>query len=124
MSEGALRPMSLHLYMICSGEQLLQVLCFMPELKELILEMDRPTALGSRFFIGVLPQSSRITGPHKCVRKIENPLQACPSLEVLGLKYRRWFRSGESNEMPALVAMAHSDVRDHKVRIWVEKGVV
>ena len=122
VSEGALRPTSLHIYMICSGEHLLQALCFMPELKELVLEMDRPTALGSRFFTRFLPRSSRVTWPHKWVGKNENPLQTCPSLEVLGLKYRRWFRPGEANEMPALVAMAHLDVRDHKVKIWVEKG--
>jgi hypothetical protein len=41
----------------------------------------------------------------------------------MGLKYRRWFRSGESNEMPALVAMVHLiGERDRKINVWVEKG--
>jgi len=116
--EGLLHPTSLHLHLTCSSEQLLRALCFMPELKELELELDRPTSLGRCFFIR-FSLSSRISQPHG---KSAKPLRACPSLEVLRLKYRRWFRPGESNELPALVAMAHVDKRDPKLRIWVEKG--
>jgi hypothetical protein len=119
LRQGVLRPLSLRLHLPCSSAQLLRALCFMPELKELVLELDRPTALGSSFFIAFLPQSSRITSR---AGKGDVPLQVCPSLEVLGLKYRRWFRPGESNEMPALVAMARLDERDQKVKIWVESG--
>jgi hypothetical protein len=119
LRQGVLRPLSLRLHLPCSSAQLLRALCFMPELKELVLELDRPTALGSSFFIAFLPQPSRITSR---AGKGDVPLQVCPSLEVLGLKYRRWFRPGESNAMPALVAMARLDGRDQKVKIWVEKG--
>ena len=122
LREGALRPVSLRLHLICSGEQLLRALCFMPNLKELVLELDRPTALGSSFFIALLSQSSRITLSHKRAGKGHVPLPVCPSLEVFGLKYRRWFRPGESNEMPGLVAMARLDERNQKVKIWVENG--
>jgi hypothetical protein len=115
--------MSLHLHLVHSSEQLLQALCFMPDLKELVLELDRPTALGNRFFIGLLPPSLQATQPCKLVSKSKDLLWVCPSLEVLGLKYRRWFRSGESNVMPALVAMAYLDTRNPKLRIWVEKGI-
>ena len=90
----------------------------MPALKELILEFDQPTALGRRFFIGLLPRS-HIRWPYKWASEREEQLQACPSLEVLGLKYGRWFRPGELNEMAALVALAHLD---HNVKIWVEKS--
>jgi hypothetical protein len=121
-NEGVLRPISLHLHLTCGSEQLLRALCFMPELKELILELDRPTALGGRFFIGFLTPTLQIKWPNKWAGKGRAPLSVCPSLEVMGLKYRRWFRPGEVNEMPALVAMAHLDARDRKVKIWVEKG--
>ena len=64
--------------------------------------------------------------PHKRPSRGENPLrlQVCPSLEEMGLKYRRWFRSRESNEMPALVAMVHlMSERDRKINVWVEKSI-
>lgn len=113
------RPTSLHLQLTCSSELLLWALCSMPELKELLLELDHSTALGRRFFIGFLPPNSRVTWPYQWAGEC---MQACPSLEVLGLKYQRWFRPGELNEMPALVALAQLNERDHKLRIWVEKG--
>ena len=122
-SAGGLRPTSLHLSLTCSSEQLLRALCFMPELKELILELDRPTALGRCFFVGLLPSSSRVIGPDERADKSAEPLQACPSLEVLGLEYRRWFRPEESNELPALVAMAHFGKRGPRLRIWVKKSM-
>jgi len=120
LRHGALRPLSLSLHLTCSSEQLLRALRFMPELKNLVLELDRATALGSSFFKAFLSQSSRITWR---ADQGNVPLQACPQLEVLGLKYRRWFRPGEPNEMPALVAMARLDNRDQKIKIWVEKGL-
>ena len=121
-STGGLRPTSLYLSITCSSELLLRALCFMPELKELTLELGRPTALGSCFFIGLLPLSLRTTQSHKSAEEGAESLQACPVLEVLRLKYRRWFRPGESNELPALVAMAHFDKREPKLKIWVDKA--
>jgi hypothetical protein len=93
-SEGVIRPMFLHLHLVYSSEQLLQALCFMPDLKELVLELNRPTALGSRFFTGLLPLSLQTPQPCKLVGKSKDLLWVGPSLGVLGLKYRRWFRSG------------------------------
>ena len=122
-NEGILNPTALHLHLNCCSDQLLQALCFMPELKELVLELDRPTALGRRFFMGFLTPSSQITYPPTRAVKRRAVLRVCPLLEVLGLKYRRWFRPGEVNQMPALVAMAHSDARNRKFRIWVEKSI-
>jgi hypothetical protein len=122
LNQGVLRPTLLHLHLTCSSEQLLRALCSMPELKEMVLELDRPTALGRRFFLGFLPRSSQIPWLYKRGSEGDERLQACPSLGVLGLKYQRWFRPGELNEMPALVAMAHLDKRDPKLRVWVEKG--
>ena len=121
--EGFSHLMSLHLCLTCSDAQLSLALCSIPSLKELVLHLDRPTALGSQFFIGFLPPSLRNKGPYKWPCRGDEPLQACPSLETMGLKYRRWFRTGESNEMPALVAMVRSmGERDRKINVWVEKG--
>ena len=116
--------LSLHLYLTCSTELLLGALCFMVKLKELVLSLDRPTVLGRRFLLGLLPRSTRSDGGHEGVRNGENQLSACPSLEVLGLKYRRWFRSSELNNMLLLVATV--SVRreaSRGIKIWVDKGV-
>jgi len=121
-SDRVLCPTSLHLHLTCGSEQLLQALRLMPDLKQLVLELDHPTVLGSHFFIGFVPRFSQITS-YKRAGKSKEYSPVCPSLEVLGLKYQRWFRLGESNEIPVLVAMAHLDERDPKLRIWVEKGI-
>ena len=116
--------LSLHLYLTCSTELLLGALCFMVELKELILSLDHPTVLGRRFFLGLLPRSTRSDGGHEGVRNGENQLSACPSLEVLGLKYRRWFRSSELNNMLLLVAtVGVKREASRGIKIWVDKGV-
>ena len=121
--EGLVHLTFLHLRLTCSDAQLSSALCSVPNLKELVLQLDRPTALGSQFFMGFLPSSLRSKGPYKWPSRGEEPLQVCPSLEIMGLKYRRWFRSGESNEMPALVTMVRlMDEGERKINVWVEKG--
>ena len=123
MVEGFSHLMSLHLCLICSDAQLSLALCSISSLKELVLHLDRPTALGSQFFMGFLPPSLRSKRLYKRLCRGDEPLQACPSLEIMGLKYRRWFRTGESNEMPALVTMVHlMGERDRKINAWVERG--
>src|SRR5258706_3208748 len=47
MVEGFSHLMSLHLCLICSDAQLSLALCSISSLKELVLHLDRPTALGS-----------------------------------------------------------------------------
>jgi hypothetical protein len=118
--EGLLRPTTLHLQLACSTGQLVQALCSMLELKELMLELDRPTVLGRHFFMRLLPQSLRIRWRYK---QAKLQLQVCPSLRLLRLKYRRWFRPGESNDMAALLTVAYFDERTPRLRIWVEKGI-
>jgi hypothetical protein len=119
--EGSLRPTSLHLHLTCSSKQLLQALCFMPELRVLVLGLDHPSALGKHFFNGLLPRSS----PDQQTYESKGKLRACPSLEQLGLTYRRWFRPGELNELHALVALAYRiGGPDYQAQVWVEKGVL
>ena len=124
-NEGFARLISLHLDLTCSTRLLLGALCFMVELKELVLKLGHPTVPGRRFFIGLLPQSMQGDCGHEGVRTGESPLCVCPSLEVLGLKYRRWLRSSESNNMLLLVAMVSVKRKPGRgLKIWVDKGVL
>lgn len=122
-NQGVLRPKSLNLHLICGGEQLSRALYSIPELKTLVLHLDRPITLGTRFFMAFLPPSLQVEFSHKCTRRGKKPLQACPSLETLGLNCKRWFRAGESNELLALAAFSNLiGVQGRKFEIWVEKG--
>ena len=116
--------MSLHLHLTCSTGLLLGALRFMVELKELVLSLDHPTVLGRRFFTRLLSRSTRSDGSPEGVRKGESQLSACSSLEVLGLKYRRWLRLSELNNMLLLVAMVSVKREPSRgMKIWVDKGV-
>ena len=116
--------MSLHLHLTCSTGLLLGALGFMVELKELVLTLGHPTVLGRRFFLGLLPRSTRSDGGHEGVRNGGSQLAACPSLEVLGLKYRRWLRPSEPNNMLLLVAMVRVKREPRRgIKVWVDKGV-
>jgi len=120
-SEIVLRPVSLHLRLACGRVELLCALLFLPELTELILELDRPTAPGRTFLMSLLPQSTWSEWCGDGGRKGGKALGICPSLKVLGLKYRRWFRPSELNTMLILVAMV--SVRREPSRgmeIWVK----
>ena len=122
--EIVLRPEILHLRLACDGENLLHALRFLPKLRELVLELDRPTTPGRSFLAGLLPRSTRSEWRQEGVRKEEKKLSVCPSLEVLGLKYRRWLRPSELNNMLLLVAMVSvMRERSRGIKIWVEKDV-
>ena len=119
-----LRPVALHLRIACDGKPLLHAFRFLPELRELVLELNRPTTPGRDFFIGLLPQSTRSQWGCDGAGKEGKQLDVCPSLEVLGLKYRRWLRSSETNEMLLLVAIVSVKRETSRgIRVWVEKEV-
>jgi hypothetical protein len=129
-SEIVLRPVTLHLRLACGIRQLLLALSRLPQLRTLVLELERPTAPCRSFFMAFLPPSpsasasTRGKGSHGRGGKGEEALHVCPSLEVLGFKYRRWFRSSELNNMLRLVAIAGVKREPRRrIKVWVEKGV-
>jgi hypothetical protein len=106
---------TLHLHLTCSGRLLLEMLRLFPILKRLVLDLERPSLPGRNFWRQFLLESN-------C--EDEQP-QFCPSLESVQLRYRRWFRSGESNDLHALVAIvrSRSQTKSGKVfELWVQKG--
>jgi hypothetical protein len=106
---------TLHLHLTCSGRLLLEMLRLFPILKRLVLDLERPSLPGRNFWRQFLLESN-------CEQ--EQP-QFCPSLESVRLRYRRWFRSGESNDLHALVAIVRSRSQNKtgkEFELWVQRG--
>jgi hypothetical protein len=106
---------TLHLHLTCSGRLLLEMLRLFPILKRLALNLERPSLPGRNFWRQFLLESN-------CE---EERLQFCPSLESVRLRYRRWFRPGESNDLHTLVAIVRSRSQKKsgkEFELWVQKG--
>jgi hypothetical protein len=110
----ALQPKSLFLSVACKDIVLLAVLQLLPGLVELKLDLPRPSALGKKFFTGLLAK------PGGCELKFgwselfkENTTgwrcTVCPSLMILELKYQQWLRPGYNYDfLPPLFALGWS----------------
>ena len=97
-----LRPRVLHLAMLCNGSVLCMVLQELPALEELILELPRPSALGSSFFTSLLAKPVTMSyrkWTSEWFRLTEGQndwhVAICPSLRVFHLYYQRWVRPSE-----------------------------
>ena len=112
-----LQPRSLSLGVTCMEKVLLAVLRLLPDLVELKLELPRPSALGERFFTGLLAKpGDRLADKSKFDwRELfrENGTEwrctVCPSLKVLELKYHKWLRPWYNGDfLPPLLALSWS----------------
>ncbi len=113
----SIQPKSLSLGVVCEEKVLLAVLQLLPELIELDLDLQRPSALGKHFFTGLLAKpGNQGTGGLKfdwweLFRKNNTEWRCtiCPSLRILELKYQRWLRPGENDDfLPPLFALSYS----------------
>jgi hypothetical protein len=94
------QPKSLSLSVTCKDTVLLAVLQLLPELVELKLDLPRPSALGKRFFTGLLakPGNQEADNLKFDWRELfrENRIgwrcAICPYLRSLELKYQQWLR--------------------------------
>jgi len=112
-----LQPRVLSLSIVCSDMVLLAALQLLPCLEELKLDLARPSALGKRFFTGLLAkpstyQTGKLQPAWRALYKDEATgwgCTVCPSLKVLELKYQRWLRPGDDHEFfPTLIALSWS----------------
>jgi hypothetical protein len=113
----ALQPKSLFLSVACKDTVLLAVIQLLPGLVELKLDLPRPSALGEKFFTGLL---ARPEGQLECKLKFrwselfrKNTTgwrcTVCPSLRILELKYQQWLRPGYNYDfLPLLFALSWS----------------
>jgi hypothetical protein len=112
-----LQPKSLSLSVTCKDTVLLAVLQLLPELVELKLDLPRPSALGKRFFTGLLakPGNQEADNLKFDWRELfrENRTEwrctICPYLRILELKYQQWLRPWYNDDfLPPLLALSWS----------------
>jgi hypothetical protein len=105
-----LRPRVLHLDTQCHDQHLINALQLLPDLEELVLGLVRPDGLGKKFFNGMVARrtkgvSSPSSGSAQPNGASSNHLVAplVPKLKVFGMRYRRWIREKEKDEITPLL---------------------
>ena len=112
-----LQPRSLSLNIVCKEKILLAALQLLPGLIELRMDLSRPSALGSRFFTGLLAKPGN-QGTSELQLDWRQSFRGnrtgwrcpvCPSLRILELKYQRWLRPADNDDfLPPLLALSWS----------------
>lgn len=110
--ERVLRPRVLHLDTQCYDQHLITALKMMPQVEELILGLVRPDALGKKFLLAMIAKKGRDsvrstnTDAGNDVLGVDTgpawTPSLCPNLNTFGLKYRRWLRDYENDELTPL----------------------
>jgi len=108
-----LRPRILHLDTQCYDQHLINALKMIPEIEELVLGLVRPDALGKKFLWSMLAKKGRegSTSAHTIMHESISVTRSsgawiaalCPNLKILGLKYRRWLRNHEADEISPIL---------------------
>lgn len=133
-----LRPRVLHLDTQCHDQHLINALQLHPDLEELVLGLVRPDGLGKKFFNHMVARRSKgvsasaSSGPGSSSAQpngtsaghLVAPL--LPKLKVFGVRYRRWIREKEKDEItPLLDKMIESrektEVPLQSVKFWPTK---
>ena len=97
---ASLKPRVLHLDTQCHDQHLMNALAMLPELEELYLGVVRPDGLCKKFFgalrVGKKRKSSQPSSPTPSFK-------LCPNLRTFGIRYRRWIREDEHDEITPLL---------------------
>jgi len=108
-----LRPRVLHLSTQCHDQHLINALLLHPDLEELVLGLVRPDGLGKKFFNTMVakrlkavssssgPSSSSAQSNGSPSSHLVAPL--VPKLKVFGVRYRRWIKGKEKDEITPLL---------------------
>jgi hypothetical protein len=119
-----LKPRVLHLETQCHDQHLINALKVLPELEELYLGLVRPDGLGKKFF-GAL-QAKKVRSSRSSSATYVCPV--CPSLRTFGVRYRRWIREDERDEITPLLHKAiesrqKTDTPLESVKFWHTKDI-
>jgi len=117
------RLKTLHFDSLCRSETIITILRSLPALEELMLTITRPNALGKKFFTALIastPESSDSTGWSASL---------CPNLQTLGLRYRRWIRASETDNITSLLpcivdSRKRTSTPLRSLRIWMSMDEV
>ena len=136
MNPRWLRPRILHLDTQCYDQYLIDALQLHPDLEELVLGLVGPGGLGKKFFNNMVAR--RLKGPSSLSASPSGPARPnvasgsflvaplLPKLKVFGVRYRRWIREGEKDEVkPMLEKIIQSrektEVSLQSVKFWPTK---
>ena len=119
-----LRPRALHLDTQCHDQHLINALLLLPDLEELLLGLVRPDGLGKKFFNTMVARRSK--GASSPSAPISNNLLIAPlvpKLKAFGVRYRRWIREKEKDEITPLLdkiiqSREKTEVPLRSVRFW------
>ena len=119
--EAPLKPRVLHLETQCHDQHLINALSMLPELEELHLGVVRPDGLGKKYFGALQAKKGRST-------RSTHTSTLCPSLKVLGIRYRYWLLDDERDEITPLLrkiveTRLKTDTPLQSVRFWPTKDV-
>ena len=95
-----LKPRVLHLDTQCHDQHLINALTMLPELEQLHLGVVRPDGLGKKFFGALQAKKGRSS---RSVVSATHTSPLCPFLKVFGIRYRRWIREDETDEITPLL---------------------
>jgi hypothetical protein len=132
-----LRPRTLHLDTQCHDQHLINALQLHPDLEELVLGLVLPDGLGKKFFNtmvarkskGVSPSSGPSSGSAQSDGTFgSHPVVAplVPKLKVFGVRYRRWIRGKEKDEITPLLkkniqSREKTEVPPQSVKFWLPR---
>lgn len=97
-----LKPRVLHLETQCYDQHLINALAVLPGLEELYLGLVRPDGLGKKFF-GALQAKKGRSSRSSSATYVS---MLCPNLRTFGIRYRRWIREDERDEITPLLYKA------------------
>ena len=99
--EAPLKPRVLHLDTQCHDQHLINALTMLPELEQLHLGVVRPDGLGKKFFSALQAKKGRSSSRN--VSSTTHASTLCPVLKAFGIRYRRWIREDETDEIMPLL---------------------
>lgn len=109
---------TLHLDILCHSESIITILSSVPSLEELMLVITRPNALGRKFFTALMASTSESSDVASWRASL------CPNLQTLGLRYRRWIRGSEMDNVTGLLprivdSRKRTSIPLRSLRIWM-----
>jgi hypothetical protein len=132
-----LTPRVLHLDTQCHDQYLINALQQLPDLEELVLGLVRPDGLGKKFFNHMVARKLKGASSSGPASGSAHPNGASssqlvapllPKLKVFGVRYRRWIREKEKDEITPLLekiieSRAKTDVPLQSVKFWPTKEI-